>query len=88
MMLEHLWNMQNRDGGIASLANATGGPIGSSNTETTALTLLIYDHSLLARFPKAQLQNVEQSSALLASVVAVAIVLSIIILRRKRKTPP
>ena len=88
MMLEHLWNMQNRDGGIASLANATGGPIGSSNTETTALTLLVYDHSLLARFPKAQLQNVEQSSALLASVVALAIVLSIILLRRKGENPP
>jgi len=88
VMLQRLWNMQNKDGGIASLANAIGRPIGSSNTETTALTLLIYDHSLLARFPKAPLQNVEQSSALLASMVAIAIVLSAILLRRKRKNPP
>jgi hypothetical protein len=84
-MLEHLWEMQNQYGGITSLADATGRPIGSSNTETTALTLLIYDQRLLAKFPKTQLPNLRQTSSLLASMVAIAVVLSAILLRRKRK---
>jgi len=85
-MLQHLWSMQNQYGGITSLANARGGPVGSSNTETTALTLLIYDQSLIAKFPKTQLPNVAQSSSLLASMVAIAIVLSAIIMRKKVRT--
>jgi len=85
-MLQRLWNMQNSNGGIASLADGTGEPIGSSNTETTALTLLIYKQNLLDNFPKAHLPNVEQTSILLASMVAVAVVLSAIFLRRKQNT--
>jgi hypothetical protein len=77
--------MQNQYGGITSLADATGRPIGSSNTETTALTLLIYNQRLLAKFPKTQLPNLRQTSSLLASMVAIAVVLSAIVLRRKRK---
>ena len=85
-MLQRLWNMQNSNGGIASLADAAGEPIGSSNTETTALTLLIYKQNLLDNFPKAQLPNVEQTSILLAFMVAVAVTLSAITLRRKQNT--
>jgi len=84
-MLQHLWEMQNQYGGITTLANATGRPIGSSNTETTALTLLIYNQRLLAKFPKTQLPNPGQTSSLLASMVAIAVVLSAISLTRKRK---
>src|SRR5208282_4792022 len=46
------------------------------NTETTALTLLIYNHRLLAKFPKTQLPIVGPTSLLLASIVAIAVVLS------------
>ena len=84
-MLQHLWAMQNQYGGITSLADATGRPIGSSNTETTALTLLIYNQGLLAKFPKTQLPNPGKTASLLASMVAIAVVLSAILLRRKRK---
>ena len=86
-MLQHLWDMQNQDGGIASLANATGRAIGTSNTETTALTLLIYNQRLLAKFPKTQIPNVGQTSALLVAMAAIALVLTAIILRRKPKNP-
>ena len=86
-MLQHLWHMQNQYGGIASLANATGSGMGTSNTETTALTLLIYDQNILDKFPKTQLPNVAQTSTVLASVVVIAIILSAIILSRKRKNP-
>ena len=81
-MISHLWKMQNQLGGIASLSDAEGKPIGSSNTETTALTLLIYDQALLAKFPKIKLPNPEQSSAVLAFAVSIAF-LSLIIVRRR-----
>ena len=84
MMLQHLWSMQNHNGGIASLSDAAGRPIGSSNTETTALTLLIYNQILLAKFPKTQLPNVAQTSSLLAATIAIALLLSATIFRRKR----
>jgi LPXTG-motif cell wall-anchored protein len=86
-MLQHLWDMQDQYGGIASLTDAAGRPTGSSNTETTALTLLIYNQSLLAKFPKTELSNVGQTSTLLALMMAIALVLSAMFLRRKRKNP-
>jgi len=46
-MERHLWGMQQADGGLASLSNREGRPMGSSNTETTALALLIYNDSLV-----------------------------------------
>jgi len=86
-MLQHLWDMQNQFGGITSLADSSGRATGSSNTETTALTLLIYNRSLLARFPKTQLPTVGQTPTVLASVVAIALLLSAMTIRRKRKNP-
>ena len=82
-MLRHLWGMQNEDGGITSLADANGHPTGTANAETTALTLLIYDQTLIAKFPKAQLPNVEQTSTLFAGVVILAAILSATLLRRR-----
>lgn len=81
-MLQHLWDMQTQNGGITSLADATGQPIGSSNTETTALTLLIYNQRLLAIFPKTQLPNLAEPALLLASMVAMVVVLSTPFVRR------
>jgi len=46
-MEHHLWSMQQGDGGLASLSNPEGKPMGSSNTETTALALLIYNDALI-----------------------------------------
>ena len=74
-MIQHLWSMQNEYGGITTLSDATGRPIGSSNTETTALTLLIYNQSLLAKFPKSQLPNPSQTSTLLSVTIALALLL-------------
>lgn len=45
----HLWSMQEGNGGIATLATARGEPSGSANCETTALTLLVYNHELISR---------------------------------------
>jgi LPXTG-motif cell wall-anchored protein len=87
MMLQHLWGMQNQYGGITSLSDAAGRPTGSSNTETTALTLLIYNQSLLAKFPKAQLPNAGQTSSLLAITIAIALLLSATSLRKRRTSP-
>jgi len=82
-MERHLWSMQNQDGGIAALSDWAGNPIGSSNTETTALTLLIYDQNLLGIFPKAQLPNVKQEFSLLVYTVALAMLLSVVLLRKR-----
>jgi len=46
-MERHLWSMQQGDGGLAALSSGEGKPMGSSNTETTALTLLIYNDALI-----------------------------------------
>jgi len=43
----HLWGMQQPDRGLAALSDPMGKPMGSSNTETTALALLIYNDSLI-----------------------------------------
>ncbi len=88
IMEQHLWNMQNQYGGITTLSDASGRPIGSANTETTALTLLIYDQNLLARFPKAHLPSLGQTSSLLLPwctvALALGLLLSTTLLRRKR----
>ena len=46
---ERLWSMQQENGGITSLADLNGYPIGSANTETTAMTLLPYNAELISR---------------------------------------
>ena len=47
---ETLWSMQNTTtGGITSLADPDGNPMGSANAETTSMTLLAYNDELIAR---------------------------------------
>jgi hypothetical protein len=46
---DKLWSMQQSSGGITSLADINGNPIGSANTETTAMTLLQYNNELIRR---------------------------------------
>ena len=83
-MLAHLWSMQSADGGITSLSDFAGRPIGSANAETTALTILIYDQNLIARFPKAELPDTQQVASLFAVTVAIALLLSATLLAKKR----
>jgi hypothetical protein len=45
---DQLWSMQQDNGGITSLADLNGYPIGSANTETTAMTLLLYNDELIS----------------------------------------
>ncbi|MCL5316755.1 MAG: hypothetical protein M1503_00615 [Thaumarchaeota archaeon] len=44
-----LWSLQQQNGGITSLSDLNGKPVGSANTETTAITLLQYNNELIAR---------------------------------------
>lgn len=44
---DKMWSMQQANGGIISLANLNGNPIGSANTETTAMALLPYNNELI-----------------------------------------
>ena len=46
---EKLWSMQQDNGGITSLADLDGNPIGSANTETTAMMLLPYNRELISK---------------------------------------
>lgn len=46
---DKLWSMQQPNEGITSLAEYYGNPIGSANTETTALTLLSYNDELISK---------------------------------------
>ena len=44
-----LWSMQQANGGITSLADLNGNPLGSANAETTAMALLPYNNELISR---------------------------------------
>ena len=46
---EHLWSMQKGNGGITTLSTGHGIPAGTANTETSALTLLLYNTNLIER---------------------------------------
>jgi len=84
-MEAHLWSMQNSDGGVASLSYPTGKKAGSANAETTALAILMYDESLLSRFPKTQ-QSTELEPGLLpiSILVGLAALMTVTILFRRR----
>lgn len=49
---DQLWSMQQINGGITSLADLDGNPIGSANAETTALSLLLYNESLIEQLSR------------------------------------
>jgi hypothetical protein len=44
---DKLWSMQQSNGGITSLSDLNGNPIGSANAETTAMALLPYNNELI-----------------------------------------
>lgn len=45
---QKLWSMQQANGGITSLADLDGKPVGSANAETTSMTLLPYNTQLIS----------------------------------------
>jgi hypothetical protein len=67
-MERHLWGMQQHDGGLAALSDPLGKAMGSSNTETTALALLIYNDSLISLVQSRS----QMSNGLFAGVSAVS----------------
>jgi hypothetical protein len=82
-MEAHLWSMQNEDGGIASLSDLSGTRAGSSNAETTALTILVYDSALLSQFPKAEPQTDLQTLGGTILLVAIAVLLFVPLVRKR-----
>lgn len=62
---EHLWNSQNALGGIVSLTNGHGDPIGSANAETTALTLLAYNSQLISQLQAETTYHLQTSSSII-----------------------
>jgi len=74
-----LWSMQNTtNGGIVSLADLDGNPIGSSNCETTSLTLMVYNDNLINRLnPKTKLSGHHSNPDFQLWVIAGAIVIFI-----------
>ena len=46
---DKLWSMQQANGGITSLKDLDGGPVGSANTETTSMALLPYNEELISK---------------------------------------
>ncbi|MEM2939876.1 MAG: hypothetical protein QXU95_06390 [Candidatus Bathyarchaeia archaeon] len=62
-----LWSKQKEDGGITSLSDQHGNPIGSANCETTSLTLLAYQ-------PDTTPQNIPSIIVLLALVALATLI--------------
>ena len=46
---EKMWSMQQENGGITSLTDLNGNPVGTANTETTSIALLPYNDELISR---------------------------------------
>ena len=87
-MEAHLWSMQNKDGGIASLSYPSGMKAGSANVETTALALLIYDSGLLSLFPKLQPTRIAET-IVVVPVLALAVLVAFLLIdgrAQKRKS--
>lgn len=81
----HLWRMQLADGGIASLSNKNGRPMGSTNTETTALTLLIYNTRLIEVVQKraTPLASPTQPLTILGTIIAFAWIFRLFVGRKR-----
>lgn len=83
----HLWSMQTKNGGITTLATGQGQPSGSTNCETTALTLLVYNQALISRLheqPISKLTEAEGPTTLL--VFALFALMAVVQSMRKNKT--
>lgn len=84
-MERHLWSMQHSDGGLAALSDGDGKPMGSSNTETTALALLIYNDALVQSI-RSRVQASGQSYAGFYAVAVLFLSVSVAALSPSRKS--
>ena len=86
-MEAHLWSMQNSVGGIVTLATGHGEKSGSSNTETTAATLLVYNQALITRLRNNVATIPEyQSTQILILAVTLILMGSMVLIHRRRET--
>ena len=83
-MENHLWSMQRSDGGLAALSNGEGMPMGSPNTETTALALLIYNESLIRSVRSKALVRDGLLSSFGLSLLLLVTIVSFSVCRRSR----
>jgi len=74
-LADTLWKMQKENGGITTLSTGRGEPIGSANTETTSLTLLIYNSALIAKLQ----HSTAMSEARLYQELLIALVMTALI---------
>jgi hypothetical protein len=93
-----LWSMQQANGGITSLADQNGNPIGSANTETTSMALLPYNAELIQTIqsstpkpspspsptPSPQIALLPEAAYAIAAVVIIVIVATIAFFLRKQ----
>ena len=82
----YLWSMQNKNGGITTLATGHGQPSGSANCETTALTLLVYDQALISRLHEQHVSELPDAPATSLILVIFALMALVQSMRRIRTT--
>lgn len=64
----YVWTRQQPNGGITTLNDGHGNALGSANSETTALTLLVYNEALISKLHNVSLKSVIATSSLLAPI--------------------
>ena len=78
-----LWSKQSENGGIVSLSDSEGKPIGSANCETTSLTLLIYNDELIKSLSEKILDRKPKIGESSLIIAAFSISLLLILLLKK-----
>jgi len=78
-----LWSKQSENGGIVSLSDPEGNPIGSANCETTSLTLLVYNDELIKSLSEKILDRKPKIGESSLIIAAFSISLLLILLLKK-----
>ncbi|MGD0178101.1 MAG: hypothetical protein ABSC50_14890 [Candidatus Bathyarchaeia archaeon] len=84
-LADTLWKMQNNNGGITTLSTGNGEPIGSANTETTSLTLLVYNTALIARLHTTVMDETNLDRGVLLAA-AITTLLPVVYLSKRKIT--
>jgi len=80
-----LWSKQQDNGGITSLSDQNGNPIGLANCETTSLALLLYNEQLMSELlDKAQTNYFDSGLLLLATSLAIILTLFLLVMLKKK----
>lgn len=84
-LADTLWKMQKEDGGITTLSTGHGEPIGSANTETTSLSLLVYNSALISKLQRTvDVQELGANSQMVLGGLIAIPILAIYLSRRSR----